>query len=112
MGTRRTKYNSRKVVHKGITYDSKKEAKRAYELEKLEKDGTITGLQRQVKFELIPAQRIDGKVVEKACNYIADFTYYFNGSYVVEDVKGILTKEFIIKRKLMLKVHGIRINIV
>ena len=75
----------------------------------LEKAGAITDLQRQVKFELIPSQRIGGKVVERSCNYIADFVYQENGQTVVEDTKGFKTKDYIIKRKLMLWVHNIRI---
>jgi hypothetical protein len=63
-----------------------------------------------VKFELIPAQRIDGKVVERACGYVADFVYMENGQQVVEDTKGMRTQEYRLKRKLMLWVHGIRIK--
>ena len=70
----------------------------------------IKELKRQVKFELIPSQRIDGKVVERACCYIADFVYIRNGRFVVEDAKGVRTKEYRIKRKLMLYIHGIRIT--
>lgn len=76
----------------------------------LERAGTIQNLQRQVKFELIPSQRIDGKVVERPCTYIADFVYTENGKMVVEDTKGFRTTDYIIKRKLLLWVHGIRIQ--
>ena len=106
-----SKYGNRKVVRDGLTFDSVKEYRRFCELRLLEKAGQITNLQRQVKFELIPSQRIDGKVVERACNYTADFTYYSNGNqYIVEDTKGFRTKDYIIKRKLMLRVFGIRIK--
>lgn len=95
-------------------YDSAKEAERARVLHLLEKAGKIRDLREQVKFELIPAQREngDGKVVERACFYIADFVYVDNstGETVVEDAKGVRTKDYIIKRKLMLWVHGIRIK--
>jgi hypothetical protein len=63
-----------------------------------------------VKFELIPSQRYDGKVIERPCHYIADFTYMENGNLVVEDTKGFRTKDYIIKRKLMLYLCGIRIK--
>lgn len=106
----RSKYNSRKVVVDGIEFDSKKEAKRFRELCLLEKAGKITELERQVKFELIPSQRIDGKVVERACTYVADFVYKQDGRQIVEDTKGFKTKDYIIKRKLMLWVHGIQIK--
>lgn len=95
----------------GITFDSKKEANRYCELKLLEKAGEITHLQRQVKYELIPAQRLDGKVVERAVHYIADFVYKDkDGELIVEDTKGFRTADYIIKRKLMLWVYNIRIK--
>ena len=104
-----SKYKSRKVTVGGITFDSRKEYTRWVELILLLKSGQISDLKRQVKFELIPSQRIDGKVVERACSYVADFVYTENGKTVVEDTKGFKTPEYIIKRKLMLYIHGIRI---
>lgn len=109
-GQVRTKYHSRKVVVDGITFDSKKEARRYLELLQLEKAGAIKNLHRQVKFELLPSQRINGKVVERPCNYVADFFYEQDGELIVEDVKGYKTPEYIIKRKLLLWRHGIRIK--
>ena len=105
-----SKYYSRKVTMNGVVYDSQKEANRWCELSLLQRAGKITNLQRQVKYELIPAQRIDGKVVERACTYVADFVYEENGNTVVEDTKGFKTKDYIIKRKLMLYLKGIRIR--
>ena len=105
-----SKYHSKKTTVNGQTFDSAKEARRFRELLLLEKAGAITGLQRQVKFELIPSQRIGGKVVERACNYVADFTYIENGQKVVEDAKGYKTPEYRIKKKLLLWVHGIQIR--
>lgn len=104
------KYGSRKVTRDGMTFDSQKEYRRFCELRLLERAGKVTDLQRQVKFELIPSQRIGGKVVERACTYVADFVYTENGKKVVEDTKGFKTKDYIIKRKLMLLVHGIKIK--
>lgn len=104
------KYKNKRVTRNGIAFDSRKEAKRFAELQLLEKSGAIADLQRQVKFELIPSQRIDGKVVERPCSYVADFVYKEEGKTVVEDTKGFRTTDYIIKRKLMLKVHGIRIK--
>lgn len=69
------KYHNRKVTRDGETFDSVKEYRRFCELRLLERAGAVTDLRRQVKFELIPAQRIDGKVVERACSYVADFVY-------------------------------------
>ena len=104
-----SKYKSRKVTVGGITFDSRKEYTRWVELILLLKAGRISDLKRQVKYELIPSQRIDGMVVERACSYVADFVYTENGKTVVEDTKGFKTPEYIIKRKLMLYIHGIRI---
>lgn len=104
------KYHSKKVVVDGIEFHSKKEGNRYRELLLLERAGAITELQRQVKFELLPSQRIDGKVVERPCNYVADFVYWKDGKKVVEDTKGFRTKDYILKRKMLLYFHGIRIR--
>ena len=104
------KYRNTKVFVDGHTFDSKKEAKRYYELRLLEKAGEISNLQLQVKFVLIPSQRIDGKLVERECAYKADFVYQEKGETVIEDTKGFKTKDYVIKRKLMLFIHGIRIK--
>lgn len=105
------KYNNQKITVNGQVFDSKKEANRYKELRLLEKAGEIYDLRRQVKFKLIPTQRDEatGKVIERECSYRADFVYEEDGKTVVEDVKGFRTKEYIIKRKLMLWRYGIRI---
>ena len=109
--SKRSKYGAKKVTVNGIQFDSKREARRYLDLSAMEMAGQIRDLQLQVKFELIPSQRIDGKVVERSCDYVADFTYYDkDGWYVVEDTKGMKTKDYIIKRKLMLYIHKIRIR--
>lgn len=104
------KYGNRKVIHDGIEFDSTKEANRYCELKLMQRAGLISDLQLQVSFKLIPSQYIDGKVVERPVSYIADFVYKQNGQTVVEDTKGMKTKDYIIKRKLMLYIHGIRIR--
>ena len=115
------KYHNKKVTRNGVAFDSQKEARRYGELLLLEKAGVITDLQRQVEFVLIPAQREaditgvrggikKGKTIEQAVKYVADFVYKENDKIVVEDTKGFKTKDYIIKRKLMLYVHGIRIK--
>ena len=116
-----SKYKNKKVYFNGYAYDSKKEAHRHIELLELERRGEITDLQRQVKFVLIPAQREPdtlgkrggvrkGKLIERECAYKADFVYKRNGETVVEDTKGFRTKDYVIKRKLMLLIHGIQIK--
>jgi Fe2+ or Zn2+ uptake regulation protein len=117
-----SKYGSHKTVVDGIEFDSKKEAMRYAELRTLEKAGAIHDLKMQVKFVLIPAQREadtigargairKGKIIERECAYVADFVYtdVETGETVVEDTKGFKTKDYIIKRKLMLWVHKIKI---
>lgn len=104
------KYGNRKITVNGITFDSLREYARWQELTWLQRAGHITDLERQVKFELIPAQRINGKLAERAVNYIADFVYKEKGQTVVEDAKGHKTKEYILKRKMMLYFHNIRIK--
>lgn len=105
------KYHNRKITRDGQTFDSVKEYRRFCELSLLVKAGKVTDLKRQVKFELIPSQRIDGKVVERPVTYIADFVYENEkGRVVVEDTKGMKTKDYILKRKMMLYFHGIRIQ--
>lgn len=106
-----SKYNSKKTVVDGQKFDSKKEANRYQELVLLEKAGVIKNLSRQVKFVLIPSQRDEsGKLIERECSYKADFKYEEGIKTVVEDVKGFRTKEYVIKRKLMLWRYGIRIR--
>ena len=106
----RSKYGAKKVTYNGITFDSKKEYRRFCELSQLEKAGAITDLKRQVKYELLPSQRIDGKVVERPVYYVADFTYEQDGKTIVEDTKGVKTRDYILKRKLLLYFHGIKIK--
>ena len=129
-----SKYRSKKVTVDGMTFDSKKEYNRWCELCLLQKAGKITKLERQVKFELIPAQKrtvLTGEryvrnnlargivagmpkteevILEQACVYVADFVYREDGRKVVEDAKGVRTEAYKIKRKLMLWVHGIKIR--
>ena len=102
----KNKYGARKLTAPdGQVFDSVKEYHRWGCLRLLERAGKIKGLKRQVKFELIPKQ--EG---ERACYYIADFTYTENGELVVEDCKGFKTDVYKIKKKLMLMEHGIRIR--
>jgi hypothetical protein len=100
-----SKFKANKTILDGIQFDSKREAQRYSELKLLERAGVIQNLRLQVKFELIPKQQ-----GERACTYIADFVYEENGQTVVEDAKGMKTKDYIIKRKLMLWMHGIKIR--
>lgn len=121
------KYGNRKVtLADGSKFDSQREYQRWYELQLLERAGRISNLQRQVKFVLIPAQYKEykqigkrgrevkpmRKLLEHECSYIADFVYYDEAlqETVVEDAKGVRTDAYVIKRKLLLERHGIRIQ--
>ena len=126
----RNKYGNIAVVKGDKVFSSRLEAKRAAQLEILQKAGKIRDLKYQVPFELIPAQfeeyetgelfkkgplkgqpKVKRRCVERACAYIADFTYYTaDGHYVVEDTKGDKTEKYVIKRKLMLYLKKIRIR--
>ena len=127
---RKSKYGSRRVTVDGIVFDSQKEANRFRELRLMERAGYIIKLQRQTKFVLIPTQREPsgkvysrgekkgqpkpGKIIEHEVAYYADFTYWKKAdndwTYVVEDVKGVRTEVYKIKRKLMLERYGIRVS--
>ena len=122
------KYGAKKVTAPdGQKFDSKREYHRWCILKLMERGGKISGLRRQVSFELIPLQRAlstevykagpqkglpkPGAVLEKACTYVADFVYFdAYGNEVIEDAKGCKTEAYRIKKKLMLWVHGIEIK--
>ena len=105
-----SKYGNKKVVAGGHQFDSKREARRYLDLKAMEMAGQIRDLRLQVRYLLIPSQRIDGKVVEREVCYVADFVYEQDGKTVVEDSKGHRTKEYILKRKMMLFFLGIQIR--
>lgn len=101
-----SKYNNVKVKLDGEWFDSHKEGLRYRELQLLERAGEISGIERQVTYELIPKQP-----GERAMKYIADFRYKNKeGQTIVEDVKGFKTEVYKIKRKLMKYVHGITVQ--
>ena len=111
-------------------YDSIHEYRRGQQLMLMQRAGEISNLRRQVSYELIPAQRekstrvykkgpkkgqpVPGKVIEKATEYVADYVYTDNktGDTIVEDTKSkpTRTKDYVIKRKLMLWRYGIRVQ--
>lgn len=100
--TKSFKYHSTKArCRQGHMHDSKKEAARCNELHTLEKAGVISDLKVQKKFELIPSQKFKTMPNERSCSYIADFTYFKDGVFIIEDAKGCRTSEYIIKRKLL-----------
>ena len=119
------KYGNTKVEYDGIKFDSKREMQRYLVLKDAESKGVITNLVLQPKFELIPAVRETYikhlKTKDKECErtlqlaitYTADFSYYFGNEYVVEDCKISKTlqpKEYVLKKKMMLALKGIKIK--
>lgn len=112
VGQPRSKYGNQKVVVDGTKYDSKKEAKRASELETQERLGLISHLEKQKKFVLQPSFKFMGHTIREI-SYVADFVYEENGTQVVEDCKSPATKlnpVYKIKKKMMMYVHGIEIK--
>lgn len=108
-----SKYLSKKTIIDGLTFDSKKEGARYRTLRLLEQVGKISDLRCQVSYQLVPKQkRGDGKT-EVCARYVADFVYTEDGKQIVEDVKSAATRRlqvYVLKRKLMLWVHGITLR--
>ena len=106
-----SKYGNVKTEIDGIVFDSIKEAFRWKELTLLQRAGMISNLERQVRFTLTPTMKDEnGKVIERPSFYVADFVYTETGKTVVEDTKGMKTPVYILKRKMMLSIYGIRIK--
>ena len=103
-----SKYKNERVIASYGEFDSYKEHRRYLVLLSLERTGRISDLKRQVPYTLIPSQH-GQKRSERPVKYVADFVYTKDGKTVVEDVKGYRTAEYVIKRKLMLYIHGIEI---
>lgn len=99
--TTSNKYHNKKVMINGIKFDSKKEANRYMQLKMLEKAGEIRDIELQKSFELQPTFRKNNKTYRKIV-YIADFCYFNikDGKYIVEDIKGFKTKEYMLKKKM------------
>ena len=99
------KYRNKKTSVDGIRFDSKREANRYMELKLLERAGIIKGLKRQVPYILIDKSRYG-----RAIKYVADFVYYEYGKLVVEDVKGVRTPVYKLKKRLMAERFGIEVK--
>lgn len=119
------KYNNKKVEYNGILFDSKKEKDRFVFLKEAEEQGLISNLQRQVKFELLPAikekyikhlktkEKECERTVQLAISYTCDFQYDKDGVVVVEDIKpspALIPKEFVLKEKLFRYKYGFSIK--
>lgn len=122
---KRTKYGSHEVVRDGKKFQSRLEGDRWMFLSQKQNEGVISDLEMQKTFILIPKQYKDVKkqlktkvkivrqVAERDCRYIADFVYKKGDQIVVEDTKSDATvkkESYVIKRKLLLYLHGIMIR--
>lgn len=103
---RRNKYNAKKTVVDGIEFDSIREADRYCELKLLEKAKEIRNLELQPRFLLQDKFKDKMGTTHRKIEYVADFLYIDNdGKAIVEDVKGVLTDVYKIKKKMFLKIY-------
>lgn len=100
---KRSKYGNRKVTVDGHTFDSKREGDRYLVLKALQVAGAISGLRLQCPIRC----EVNGV---RVCDYVADFVYLRAGTEVVEDVKGYRTREYRLKKRLVLACTGIEIQ--
>ena len=100
-----SKYHAEKERVDGITFASRKEARRYRQLKLLERAKAIQDLKLQVTFPLIRKSE-HGREIK----YVADFVYYENGKLVVEDTKGYRTDIYKLKKRLMAELYGIEIR--
>ena len=97
---KQSKYKNKKVIYNGIKFDSQKERNYYIKLKLLEEKGIISNLKLQVKFELQPSFKFNGKTI-RSINYIADFTYIQDNKLHIVDTKGVRTEVYKIKKKMM-----------
>ena len=96
-----TKYNARATTIDGIRFASKAEAARYTELKLLQEAGEIEALELQPRFEIWSAINQIANKIDRI-HYIADFKYFQDGRTIVEDVKGVLTPVYRMKKKMFL----------
>lgn len=100
---KRPKYGNKKTIVDGIQFDSQREAQRYGALRLMVKAGLISNLRLQVPYQITVNEM-------KVCKYVADFVYEDRGVEVVEDVKGMKTPIYNLKKKLMKAVFGVVIS--
>lgn len=100
----------RMVDGRKIIFDSQKEARRYDQLKAMLKRGDIENLRLQQDFTLVEAYTTASGERVRAMRYRADFTYRRDGVEIVEDVKGVKTKEYLMKKKLMMEKYGIEVR--
>jgi hypothetical protein len=106
------KYGNKKTIVGCMIFDSKREASRWGDLLLLERAGHIQELKRQVKYELAPSVKFEGaKRAQPPLRLIVDFAYIEGGARVLEDVKGVVTTAFTIKRHLLKHLTGLDVRV-
>ena len=99
----KNKYRNKQTEVNGVKFSSKKEAQRFEELFAMERAGVITNLHLQQTFTLREAYTLPNGERVRGTTYKADFTYYDqDGAFVIEDVKGVRTEVYKLKRKMMI----------
>jgi len=100
-----SKYHNRKTTYEGIQFDSQKEENRYRELQLLERAGLIRSIELQPRYDFV----INGKKLKHY--YKADFRYEdtATGRLLVEDVKGLRTKDYRLKKELVEALYGVEI---
>jgi hypothetical protein len=94
-----SKYKAQKTIcGHGHTHDSKTEANRCDALHALQATGNISGLEQQPEFRVSVGDK-------HVCTYRADFAYFTASTRIVEDVKGVLTPVYRLKKKLVEAAH-------
>lgn len=103
---RRNKYNAKKTVVDGIEFDSIREADRYCELKLLEKAKEIRDLELQPRFLLQDKFKDKMGTTHRKIEYVADFMYIDkDDKKIVEDVKGMMTGVYKLKKKLFLNLY-------
>lgn len=101
-----SKYRAKKTVVDGIKFDSKREAERYCELKLLEKAKEIRNLELQPRFLLQDKFKDRNGKTHRKIEYVADFMYIDkDGKKIVEDVKGMMTDVYKLKKKMFLKIY-------
>jgi hypothetical protein len=101
-----SKYHNRRVSLDGYTFDSAAEARRYQELRLMEAAGELRDIEVHPRFR-VEVMGCDGKA-HHICDYVSDFRYWDcrGHRFVVEDVKGVRTQAYILKRKLVEALYG------
>jgi hypothetical protein len=100
-----SKYGAIPVEIDGIRFASKAEGRRYLELKQLESAGAIRGLALQTSFPFVIG-------VDMMFTYVSDFFYedVKTGRRIIEDVKGVATPVYKLKKKIIEKYYGIKIT--